>query len=66
METPTDEALLREWQAARGSMARPLAIAEWAQITRALRSRQNELENPKPLEPCPICQCKARGPHVKR
>jgi hypothetical protein len=58
-----DEQLLAEWYAARGSRVARLSSDQEAVMRRNLRARQKEIDNPKPLEYCVVCQCNARGIH---
>lgn len=62
----TDEELLKEWRAARGRGASPISRADEQQILKALRSRQESIDQPQPLEFCAACHVKARGPHRPR
>ena len=57
------EQLLAEWYEERGPRASRLNPEQEAAMARNLRGRQEELDNPKPLEWCPTCQVNTRGAH---
>jgi hypothetical protein len=62
----SDEELLQEWRAARGRDASPVSRADEKLILTALRSRQESIDHPQPLQFCSACHAKARGLHRPR
>jgi hypothetical protein len=55
--------LLEQWYADRGPKAKRLQPEQEAAMTAHLRARQEEIDNPKPLQFCETCKRVARGEH---